>query len=142
MPYTYDKKIIPDRVLCYLNRRIIPTFAPVRVYMPNQTIASFLKEHRRKLKMTQPELARRAGVGLRFIRELESGKPTVQMDKVNKVIRLFGFELGLVRIDFEEIIRNIEKQEQERDRLAEVEEPEHSGQKLSRLHIHLDYKKP
>lgn len=46
--------------------------------------------------MTQPDLAEKAGTGLRFIRELEQGKKTLRMDKVNQVLALFGFELGPV----------------------------------------------
>jgi y4mF family transcriptional regulator len=59
-------------------------------------IASFIKEKRRQLKLTQPELAERAGVGLRFVRELEQGKQSVRLDKVNQVLDLFGSELGVV----------------------------------------------
>ena len=46
--------------------------------------------------MTQQNLADRAGVGLRFIRELEAGKPTLRMDKVNIVLDMFGQRLGVV----------------------------------------------
>lgn len=60
------------------------------------TIATFIKERRKHLKLTQPELAERAGVGLRFVRELEQGKQTVQLDKVNQVLALFGSELGVI----------------------------------------------
>lgn len=60
------------------------------------TIAKFIKEKRKQLKLTQPELAERAGVGLRFVRELEQGKQTVQLDKVNQVLALFGSELGVI----------------------------------------------
>ena len=60
-------------------------------------IAKFIKERRNQLKLTQPELAERAGVGLRFVRELEHGKQTVQLDKVNQVLALFGSELGVVK---------------------------------------------
>ena len=59
-------------------------------------IASFIKEKRKQLKLTQPELAERAGVGLRFVRELEQGKQSVRLDKVNQVLDLFGSELGVV----------------------------------------------
>lgn len=59
-------------------------------------IAAFIKERRKQLKLTQPELAERAGVGLRFVRELEQGKQTVQLDKVNQVLALFGSELGVI----------------------------------------------
>ena len=60
-------------------------------------IVLFIKEKRKQLNLTQPELAERAGVGLRFVRELEQGKQTVQLDKVNHVLALFGSELGVIR---------------------------------------------
>lgn len=60
-------------------------------------VADFIKEKRKALKLTQPELASKAGVGLRFIRELEQGKQTLKMDKVNRVLLMFGYELGPVR---------------------------------------------
>jgi len=56
----------------------------------------FVKTKRKAVKLTQPELAEKAGVGLRFIRELEQGKETLRLDKVNQVLRLFGSELGPV----------------------------------------------
>jgi len=64
--------------------------------------AVFVKSRREKLKLTQPELALRAGVGLRFIRELEAAKPTLRSDKVNQVLALFGKQLGPVDISREE----------------------------------------
>ena len=54
-------------------------------------LSSFIKYQRKKLKLTQEELAGKAGVGIRFIRELEQGKQTLQLDKVNQVLSLFGF---------------------------------------------------
>ena len=60
-------------------------------------LSIFVKEKRKKLGLTQPQLAERAGVGLRFIRELEQGKKSLQMDKVNQVLFLFGHELGPVK---------------------------------------------
>jgi y4mF family transcriptional regulator len=63
----------------------------------SENIVKFIKEKRKQLKLTQPELAERAGVGLRFVRELEQGKKTVQLDKVNQVLALFGSELGVVQ---------------------------------------------
>jgi y4mF family transcriptional regulator len=60
------------------------------------SIASFIKEKRKQLKLTQPDLAERAGVGLRFVRELEQGKQSVRLDKVNQVLDLFGSEMGVV----------------------------------------------
>lgn len=48
---------------------------------------------RKAAGLTQPELAERCRVGLRFVRELEQGKPTVRLDKVKQVLDLFGHEL-------------------------------------------------
>ena len=58
------------------------------------TLSDFLKDKRKKLNLTQQQLAEKAGVGLRFIRDLEQGKTTLRMDKVNQVLKLFGQELG------------------------------------------------
>jgi y4mF family transcriptional regulator len=56
-------------------------------------LSSFLKYYRKKAGLTQEELSIKAGVGIRFIRELEQGKKTVQLDKVDQVLKLFGFGL-------------------------------------------------
>lgn len=55
-------------------------------------LATFVKQRCKLLHLSQPDLAAKAGVGLRFVRELEQGKPTLQLDKVNAVLRLFGHE--------------------------------------------------
>lgn len=67
--------------------------------MSVQTLQEFVKAKRKQLNISQPELAEKAGVGLRFIRELEQGKTTLRMDKVNQVLRLFGSELGTVALN-------------------------------------------
>lgn len=59
-----------------------------------QTLKDFVKTKRKSLKLTQKEMSEKAGVGLRFIRELERGKETLKMNKVNQVLELFGYELG------------------------------------------------
>jgi len=56
-------------------------------------ISHFVKYNRSKLRLTQEELAEKAGVGLRFIRELEQGKESLRMDKVNQVLSLFGYQV-------------------------------------------------
>ncbi len=61
------------------------------------SLSQFVKERRKQLKLTQPELAERAGVGLRFVRELEQGKETLRLDKVNQVLALFGAKVGVVQ---------------------------------------------
>lgn len=58
-------------------------------------IIAFIKNSRKKHGLTQEELAFKAGVGIRFLRELERGKTTVQLDKVNVVLNMFGKELGV-----------------------------------------------
>lgn len=63
----------------------------------NVLLSEFIKEKRKQLKLTQPELAERAGVGLRFLRELEQGKQSVRLDKVNQVLDLFGSQVGVIQ---------------------------------------------
>jgi len=53
-------------------------------------IGIYIKAERKKAALTQPEFALRSGLGLRFIRELEQGKPTVRLDKVNQALAMFG----------------------------------------------------
>lgn len=57
------------------------------------SLAVYLKDKRKRSNLTQQQLAEKAGVGLRFIRDLEQGKSTLRMDKVNQVLKLFGQEL-------------------------------------------------
>ncbi len=55
-------------------------------------IAEFIKTNRKEAGLTQEEFAIRSGLGLRFVRELEQGKETVRMDKVNETLAMFGME--------------------------------------------------
>ena len=55
-------------------------------------IGEFVKHRRREAGLTQEEFALRSGLGLRFVRELEQGKETVRMDKVNQALAMFGME--------------------------------------------------
>ncbi len=55
-------------------------------------IAEYVKTQRKLLGLTQKEFAMRSGLGLRFIRDLEQGKRTVRMDKVNQALAMFGME--------------------------------------------------
>jgi y4mF family transcriptional regulator len=61
-------------------------------------LVAFVKHRRKQLGLTQVDLADRAGVGLRFIRDLEQGKQTLRMDKVNQVLALFGHSLEPVSV--------------------------------------------
>lgn len=77
---------------------------PDRVYVViMKTIAEFVKAERRKAGLTQEEFALRSGLGLRFVRELEQGKETVRMDKVNQALAMFGMEAVPGRIDREDL---------------------------------------
>ena len=68
-------------------------FIPDRVYyMLMNIIAEFIKQKRKEAGLTQEEFAIRSGLGLRFVRELEQGKETVRMDKVNQALSMFGME--------------------------------------------------
>lgn len=61
-------------------------------------LSVYIKAKRKKHGLTQVELAERSGVGLRFVRDLEQGKKTLRMDKVNLVLALFGEELGPIKV--------------------------------------------
>ena len=67
-------------------------------------LSTFLKEKRKQTNLTQRDLAEKAGVGLRFVRELEQGKTTLRIDKVNQVLRLFGHELSPTEINREKLL--------------------------------------
>ena len=57
------------------------------------TLATYVKGKRKEFGLTQQDVSMKSGVGLRFVRELEQGKETLRMDKVNQVLRLFGSSL-------------------------------------------------
>ena len=56
-------------------------------------LSRYVKEKRKEYGLTQVDLSRKSGVGLRFVRELEQGKETLRLDKVNQVLALFGAEM-------------------------------------------------
>lgn len=60
-------------------------------------LAKEIKEMCKVAGLTQTEVSKRAGVGLRFVRELEQGKPTVRLDKIKQVLDLLGYELCIRR---------------------------------------------
>jgi len=60
-----------------------------------------IKQLRKKTGLTQVEFSKRSGVGLRFLRELEQGKVTVRLDKVNKVLEFLGYHLELKKNESE-----------------------------------------
>ncbi|NJB83588.1 helix-turn-helix domain-containing protein [Wenyingzhuangia aestuarii] len=67
----------------------------------NNDIALFVRESRKKANLTQVELADITGVGLRFLRELEQGKPNLMTDKINQVLLFFGHTLTIKSISDE-----------------------------------------
>lgn len=62
-------------------------------------LSTFVKTQRKLVKLSQEELAFKAGVGLRFLRELEQGKETLRLDKVNQVLELFGKQVGVTNME-------------------------------------------
>ena len=60
--------------------------------MFSNVIGEFVKKNRKAAGLTQEEFALRSGLGLRFVHDLESGKPTVRLDKVNQALAMFGME--------------------------------------------------
>lgn len=70
--------------------------------MKNQTaLSKHIKLRRKQNKLTQQDLSIKAGVGLQFVRDMEQGKKSLRMDKVNDVLKLFGEMLGPVPLDIE-----------------------------------------
>lgn len=61
-------------------------------------IGAFIKQKRSESHITQEEFALKSGLGLRFVRELEQGKKTLRLDKVNQALSMFGFTVGPVPV--------------------------------------------
>ena len=64
--------------------------------MEQTTLSRYVKMMRKQYNLTQMDLSEKSGVGLRFVRELEQGKQTLRLDKVNQILNLFGAEIGAV----------------------------------------------
>jgi len=62
-------------------------------------VGSFVRERRKASGLTQTELAELAGVGVRFVSDLERGKPTVRLDSTEAVLRVFGKRLSVEDLD-------------------------------------------
>ncbi|MFI3286754.1 MAG: type II toxin-antitoxin system Y4mF family antitoxin [Rikenellaceae bacterium] len=65
-------------------------------------LSEYVKEQRKLHNLTQVELSDKSGVGLRFVRDLEQGKQTLRLDKVNALLAMFGSEIGVVALKKEE----------------------------------------
>ena len=74
---------------------IIPDEWYIFITMNNLNLQ--IKDLRKKLGLSQVDFAKRAGIGLRFLRELERGKTTVRLDKLNQVLDFLGVHLELRR---------------------------------------------
>ena len=61
-------------------------------------LAKYIKAKRKEFGLTQVDLSQKSGVGLRFVREMEQGKETLRLDKVNQVLALFGAEMALMKV--------------------------------------------
>ena len=62
------------------------------------SLAKFIKAKRKEFVLTQVDLSLKSGVGLRFVREIEQGKETLRLDKVNLVLALFGAEMAPMKL--------------------------------------------
>jgi y4mF family transcriptional regulator len=67
--------------------------------MEQLSLPEYVKQMRKQYDLTQVDLSEKSGVGLRFVRELEQGKQSLRMDKVNQLLSLFGTELAPVPMD-------------------------------------------
>lgn len=66
-----------------------------------ENIGFYIRKVRKKLNVTQKDLALTAGTGLRFIIDLENGKPTCQIGKTLQVLQVLGIQLNLSHTEFE-----------------------------------------
>lgn len=66
--------------------------------MKKEELKDFVKKRRKALKMTQETLANKSGVGLHFIRDMEQGKQSLNLQKVNQVLFMFGAKMAPVSI--------------------------------------------
>ena len=82
-------KLYPNGIFVYNSLESYPN----GINMFNMsTIGDYIKKERKKAGLTQEDFAIRSGLGLRFVRELEQGKETVRLDKVNQALAMFGKE--------------------------------------------------
>ena len=84
---------IPVRVLNKIDYNIL---YPLRYSVTN--LAKYIKAKRKEFGLTQVDLSQKSGVGLRFVREMEQGKETLRLDKVNQILSLFGAEMAPMKL--------------------------------------------
>jgi y4mF family transcriptional regulator len=63
-----------------------------------KAVDQFVKDKRKETRLTQQELAEKAGVALTVIRKIEQRKGNLNLEKVNQVLRMFGHVLAPVSI--------------------------------------------
>ena len=102
-PYLYQSEALQGKSQYYTRKGIILSsiafLYPIRYTMSaTHELIDFVKTRREQLGLTQQDLSDRAGVGLRFIRDLEQGKESLRLDKVNQVLALFGHKMGPIKI--------------------------------------------
>jgi y4mF family transcriptional regulator len=89
---------VPYREYSYLTYVYCPGIFPFRnmkTIMNSAQLGAAIRAERKRLKVTQKELAMTAGVGLRYLIELERGKPTARLEGVFKVLQALGLKLSL-----------------------------------------------
>ena len=63
------------------------------MWIPMNNLSTTVKILRKQYNLTQEELSLKSGVGLRFVRDLEQGKETLRLDKVNQLLDFFNYEI-------------------------------------------------
>ena len=63
--------------------------------MDSTSLGLIVRRERKAQKLRQAELAAVSGVGIRFIVDLEAGKPTLQLEKVLRVITILGCDITI-----------------------------------------------
>jgi y4mF family transcriptional regulator len=94
----------PIRKLCRKNRKFPVKFPDQEILMSAQIqkpedLGRLVRETRKRLKLTQPQLALAANVGVRFIVELEAGKSTLRLENILRVLQALGGVLCLEGMD-------------------------------------------
>ncbi len=65
------------------------------IWLTAKALGALVRETRKQLNITQEALALTSGTGLRFIGELEQGKPTCQLEKTLVVLQTLGIQIQL-----------------------------------------------
>ena len=124
------------------------------------SIYSEIKKLRKKINLSQVEFSKRVGIGLRCLREIEQGKPTIRLDKINQVLNFLGFKLIIVRRNSTDLIEEdynkfsysqafsselklkIRKRDKFQCRICHMKEEEHFLKYKNVLNVHhIDYDK-